>query len=117
MKQMEAQNAHGIKVGDLFYESWGWEQTNINFYQVVALKGKTTAIIREIARDYIGGYGWSGDVRPVRNSFIGEPVAVRSRLCDYYNPPRPQLGNTRGWKNHHMDPTTDTETHAYSTYA
>lgn len=27
-------------IGDVFYCSWGWEQTNIDFYQVVAIKGK-----------------------------------------------------------------------------
>ena len=31
------QNAEGVHVGDLFYASWGYEQTNIDFYQVVAL--------------------------------------------------------------------------------
>jgi hypothetical protein len=32
-----------VKVGDVFYESWGYEQTNIDFAQVVALSktGKT----------------------------------------------------------------------------
>lgn len=28
-------NIDGYKVGDIFYTSWGYEQTNIEFYQVV----------------------------------------------------------------------------------
>lgn len=42
-------NELGVKVGDIFSYSWGYEQTNVNYFQVVALKGKTQVIIREIA--------------------------------------------------------------------
>lgn len=44
----ETQNELGIKVGDIFYMSWGYEQTNVDFFQVVALKGKTQVIIKEV---------------------------------------------------------------------
>lgn len=27
----------GVKVGDFFYASWGYDQTNVDFYKVVAL--------------------------------------------------------------------------------
>lgn len=30
-----------LKVGDVLYSSWGYEQTNIDYYKVVAVKGKT----------------------------------------------------------------------------
>lgn len=30
-------NNAGVKVGDIFYTSWGYDQTNINFYQVVGI--------------------------------------------------------------------------------
>lgn len=39
---------HGLKVGDLFVASWGWEQTNTNFFQVVELVGKASVRIREV---------------------------------------------------------------------
>ena len=32
----------GIKVGDIFVSSWGYDQTNVDFYQVVKLVGKST---------------------------------------------------------------------------
>lgn len=32
----------GIKVGDFFYNSWGYDQTNIDYYKVVALVGKSS---------------------------------------------------------------------------
>ena len=30
-----------VKVGDIFYTSWGYDQTNIEFYKLMKLKGKT----------------------------------------------------------------------------
>ncbi|HOI84021.1 MAG TPA: hypothetical protein PKW30_06900, partial [Campylobacterales bacterium] len=50
-----------IKVGSVFCHSWGYEQTNINFYQVVAIKGKSTLIIREIAKHSVRQTGWASD--------------------------------------------------------
>ena len=32
-------NKYGVKVGDLFYSSWGYEQTNNDFFQVIELVG------------------------------------------------------------------------------
>ena len=63
-----------IKVGDIFSSSWGYEQTNVYFYQVVGLKGKSTALLRRIAgeRHYDGPM--SGSTVPARDAFIGEEV-------------------------------------------
>ena len=36
------------ELGDVFSTSWGYEQTNVNFYQVVAKKGKSTLVFKEI---------------------------------------------------------------------
>jgi len=37
-----------IKVDDILYTSWGYEQTNIDFYKVVGLVGKATALYVKI---------------------------------------------------------------------
>lgn len=60
------ENEYGIKVGDIFYMSWGYEQTNIDFFQVVALKGKTQVVIKEVVlrektKDYMS-HGMARDV-------------------------------------------------------
>ena len=34
----------GVKVGDVFYRSWGYDQTNVNWYVVVALTPKRVKI-------------------------------------------------------------------------
>jgi hypothetical protein len=38
---------HGMKDGDILYSSWGYDQTNINFYEVVGVVGKQV-IVREV---------------------------------------------------------------------
>lgn len=38
----------GLKVGDVLVASWGYDQTNIDFYEVVRLVGKRSVAIREI---------------------------------------------------------------------
>jgi len=63
---------HGVKVGDVFRSSWGYDQTNIDYYEVVAVTGKTATICR------IGclsdGTGWlQGESVPQLGAFIGKP--------------------------------------------
>lgn len=41
-------NRYGVKVGDIFSASWGWEQTNVDFFQVVALVGELSVRVREV---------------------------------------------------------------------
>ena len=41
-------NKFGVKVGDIFSASWGWEQTNNNFFQVIALVGESSVRVREV---------------------------------------------------------------------
>lgn len=47
--QPEEKTLHGVKIGDLFYTSWGWEQTNVDFFQVIGFKGKQSVVIRQVA--------------------------------------------------------------------
>ena len=44
----EKANKYGVKVGDLFSASWGYEQTNVDFFQVVALVGESSVRVREV---------------------------------------------------------------------
>lgn len=48
----EKLNKYGVKVGDLFSASWGWEQTNVNFFQVIALVGEYSVRVREVYPEY-----------------------------------------------------------------
>ncbi len=57
-------NILGVKVGDLFYTSWGYEQTNVNFFQVIGLCGTQSVRVREVKprmTDERGAGGMSAD--------------------------------------------------------
>lgn len=61
------------KVGQILYSSWGYEQTNVEFYQIVAIKNKSI-VIREISK-YFKSYeshGMAGQCFPHLNSFESE---------------------------------------------
>lgn len=61
-------------VGQLLYNSWGYEQTNIDFYQVIAI-GKKTVTVRPIADRVVSeGKGDYGYKKPVADAFTGESI-------------------------------------------
>jgi len=63
---------HSLKVGDIFKASWGYEQTNIDYYEVVAVKGKAVEVL-ELAQQTTET-GWlQGDCVPVPGSYATEP--------------------------------------------
>ena len=37
---------HSLKVGDYLYASWGYDQTNIDFFQVIRLIGKNKIVVQ-----------------------------------------------------------------------
>lgn len=47
-------NKFGVKVGDVFHMSWGYEQTNNDFFQVVALAGESSVRVVEVYPKQIG---------------------------------------------------------------
>lgn len=69
-----------LNVDDILVSSWGYDQTNIDFYQVVAVSPTRRSInIRPIAREIIeySGQAMSGKVIPLRNDFTGNASAHR----------------------------------------
>ena len=48
LKTKEQKNVFGVKVGDIFSASWGYEQTNNDFFQVIALVGEKSVRVREV---------------------------------------------------------------------
>ncbi len=62
-----------LSVGDVLCASWGYDQTNIDYYQVVGLYGKRGVVLREIASQHCGGGSdtMTGRCIPVPDQFIG----------------------------------------------
>lgn len=54
--------SHDIKVGDVFVESWGYNQTNIDFYQVLRVMPKSVEIQRIKAKTV--GHGFDTKLLP-----------------------------------------------------
>jgi hypothetical protein len=64
----------GLEVGDVLKTCWGYEQTNVEWFQVTALIGKRMVELREIAAD-AEETGWlRGNTVPMVDSFKGEPI-------------------------------------------
>lgn len=62
------------KIGDILYASWGYDQTNIDYYQVVAVT-KSSVRIREIGKRYAQGDHFTQvSVTPVVGQFVDENV-------------------------------------------
>ena len=65
-----------IKVGDIFVGSWGYDQTNVEFYQVVEKKG-VTCKIQEIGQKVVEETQGCDYVRPNPEVKCGKPVTKR----------------------------------------
>jgi hypothetical protein len=74
----EREKPHTIKVGDIIHHSWGWEQTQCDFYQVLEVTAHGATIQAITAQSLEGSDGFMSDRRlPVRDDFHGEPLKVR----------------------------------------
>lgn len=70
--RIAASSNHGVKVGDIFRSSWGYDQTNIDYYQVIAVSGKTATVCAIGSLSESDGY-LQGNCVPAPNQFIGKP--------------------------------------------
>ncbi len=79
-RQAERSNAvRGLEVGDILRSSWGYEQTNIDYYEVTALIGKKMVEIRRISAHSIDT-GWAqGKSVPMPGEYISEPIKKRAK--------------------------------------
>lgn len=64
---------HQLTVGSVLRCSWGYEQTNVDYYQVTALAGKSIVEVREIAQERHYSTDMTGDCVPLPGSFKGAP--------------------------------------------
>lgn len=73
----ERYQARNLVVGDILYSTWGYEQTNVDYYQVTALVGKSSVEVREIGQLREASGHDTGYSVPVPDQFIGEPIIKR----------------------------------------
>lgn len=92
--------AHTVTAGDIFVTSWGYEQTNVEFYEVIRATSKT-AWLRRIATEKEPLTFMSEEVMPKPGEYVGEEVLQR-RFQSWANPDEPAVrinpvANARLW--------------------
>ena len=69
-----------LVVGDVLVSSWGYEQTNIDYYQVIRLAGKVSVVLQQIAKQSTPhNHTMTGKCTPLLNSFIGDEFTAIAR--------------------------------------
>jgi hypothetical protein len=64
---------HSLQVGSILYCSWGYEQTNVEFYEVVAVRGAAVDI-RELAQRSVATGDMTGRSVPAHGEYINAPI-------------------------------------------
>jgi hypothetical protein len=80
VKEMEAKKAKAekkkaavcpYKVGDILTGSWGYDQTNVEAYEIVALKGKKTVVLKSVCMEITDTVsGMSCHVKPLKGEYV-----------------------------------------------
>lgn len=78
-KQQRDAFAHTLKVGDLAHTSWGYDQTNVEFYEVTRIVSPHSVEVRQIAGNLVETGFMCGNTTPQPGQFIGEPRVCRVR--------------------------------------
>lgn len=89
-----------VKIGDVFYRSWGYDQTNVDYYEIVSVSpsGKTAKArqIKTIHAGDAGGYSDRVTAATGPDRFVEDPRCTR---CDNRHPGKP------GWDGHESSDT------------
>ena len=79
-KNRKLEAAKSLKVGDIYYESWGYDQTNIDFHIIVDVKGQSV-LLQKIGSNLVESNPPQDLVTPNPSHKIGDPI--RKRLNNY----------------------------------
>lgn len=66
------QTVTGVKTGDIFYTSWGYEQTNVDFYQVTEIKSNHFVIVKELKQEVLSTGDMQGKTRGLKDQFFND---------------------------------------------
>lgn len=73
---------HDVKVGDIFRASWGYDQTNIDYYECTRVISDSTIEIRPIGKESEEiEYHMQGRCVPALGVFTGEPMRKRVSMA------------------------------------
>ncbi len=75
-------NKERLAVGEILLSSWGYEQTNCDFYQIVKVSDKSIWIQEIDVESKLCSY-MSCEVRPIKDKFKKESKVIRKTIKDY----------------------------------
>lgn len=75
------------QIGDILVSSWGYDQTNVDFYQVIALtKTGASVRLRKVSSKRIGGTTGSDHVVAAKDQFAdSNPKGILRRVGSTWN--------------------------------
>lgn len=74
-------NHNSLQIGSILYASWGYDQTNIDFYEVTKLIGRCTLELRELGQQQIpNDSSICGKTKPIPGCYISEPFRKRINI-------------------------------------
>jgi hypothetical protein len=75
----ERSKPHTLKLGQILYSSWGYDQTNIDYYEVTKIVGARTVEIRQVELVAVGEQGGPQErVAPAVGSYKSEAMIKRA---------------------------------------
>lgn len=94
-KERQDAEMAAVKVGDMFSYSWGYDQTNVEFFQVIEKKAKSF-VMMEIGAKHLGEapaggmsdyvtpvpYSFMGDMKPIIKTSFSMPHGVLSKISE-----------------------------------
>lgn len=71
---------HEYKVGDILVSSWGYDQTNVDFYQVIKVPSGKSIVIQKVGKKIVKDLGHTVHVVPAPNAFASGSKAKTVRV-------------------------------------
>lgn len=71
-----------LKPGDILYSSWGYDQTNVGFFEVIRTTGKTGVILRALKKITTETGMMSGRCTPVKGEYASPEFRKRIQVID-----------------------------------
>lgn len=71
---------HDVKVGDLFRCSWGYDQTNIDYYECTAVSGQMIELTPIAQESEETGF-MQGECVPLPGAYIGKPMRKKVSMA------------------------------------
>lgn len=91
-QRAKSQYQNPYKGGDILHHSWGYDQTNCDFYQVVEVKN-ASVVLRKIAAETVpGSEGFMCEkLMPVKDAFIEKATQALTKSDHHITPQNPTI--------------------------